>query len=225
MAAQYWASHSAQGLRRSRVGGLLSSMRRNGTAAWLPQPLWPSQPRPARHAGRALWAVTAPRADTAAAHRWPRWEEVAGTSKRGPQSMRRARRGRWRFGALDRCTSFAEGEEAVPVSFSAEHGCGTERRDGGGSGMGGTTRRKKGVGSPGSVAPRGGGRRGRLGGVWRRQGHATDGGRQRSSSRCEVGDEGGGGPVRRPRLGHYHGPTHAHSAAFDLKRIFKLNMI
>jgi hypothetical protein len=41
----------------------------------------------------ALWAVTASRADAAVAHRWPRWEEVAGTSKRGPQSMRRARRG------------------------------------------------------------------------------------------------------------------------------------
>jgi hypothetical protein len=28
-----------------------------------------------------------------AAHWWPRWEEVAGTSKRGPRSMRWARRG------------------------------------------------------------------------------------------------------------------------------------
>jgi hypothetical protein len=28
-----------------------------------------------------------------AAHRWPRWEEVAGTSKWGLRSMRRARRG------------------------------------------------------------------------------------------------------------------------------------
>jgi hypothetical protein len=48
-------------------------------------------------AGAARWAVTAPRADAAArlvaAHRWPRWEEVAGTSKRGPRTMRQARRG------------------------------------------------------------------------------------------------------------------------------------
>jgi hypothetical protein len=28
-----------------------------------------------------------------AAHRWPRWEEVANTSKRGPRSMHRARLG------------------------------------------------------------------------------------------------------------------------------------
>jgi hypothetical protein len=52
---------------------------------------------PVRRAGRALWAVTAPRADAAAqsavAHRRLRWEEVAGTSKRGPRSMRLARRG------------------------------------------------------------------------------------------------------------------------------------
>jgi hypothetical protein len=40
-------------------------------------------------------------------------------------------RGWRRFSALDRCTGFAEGEEGVPVSFGAEHGRGTERRDGG----------------------------------------------------------------------------------------------
>jgi hypothetical protein len=61
----------------------------------------------------------------------------------------------------------------VPASFLAEHGCGTEGRDGGhqwllterkrengeGSGAGGATQRKEEGRVPGSVTPRGGGRR------------------------------------------------------------------
>jgi hypothetical protein len=38
-------------------------------------------------------AATGAAARPVAARRWPRWEEVASTSKRGPRSMRHARRG------------------------------------------------------------------------------------------------------------------------------------
>jgi hypothetical protein len=97
MAAPYRASHLAHGLRLSQAGGPLSSLGQMAEAACCPRPLWPSQPKPARRAWHALWAVTAPRADAVArlvaAHRWPWWEEVAGTNKRGPWSMHRMRRG------------------------------------------------------------------------------------------------------------------------------------
>jgi hypothetical protein len=72
----------------------------------------------------------------------------------------------------------------------------------------------------------------RIGGpgrVWRRQGHTTGVGGRRSALRGstrEAGDEGGGGSGQGgSRLGYCHGPTQAHSADFDLKRIFKLNTI
>jgi hypothetical protein len=84
-------------LQRSRAGGLLAGPK----LPRRPAGCGPAhgQPRLAQRVGHALWAVTAPRANTAArlaaAHRWPRWEEMASTSKRGPGSMRRARRVGW----------------------------------------------------------------------------------------------------------------------------------
>jgi hypothetical protein len=84
MAAQYWASHSAHGLQCSRVGGPPSLLGQNGTAAL--------QPTTTMAQRQCDGAVTVPRdnatAQPVAAHWWPRWEEVAGTSKRGPRSMR-----------------------------------------------------------------------------------------------------------------------------------------
>jgi hypothetical protein len=80
----------------SRVHGLLSVAGRHGHGL---------SARPTSQPGQLwLWRVTSTKSAVTAAAvgaaawpvvacRWPRWEEVANTSKRGPRSMRRARRG------------------------------------------------------------------------------------------------------------------------------------
>jgi hypothetical protein len=80
----------------SRAHSLLSAAGRlgHGLGAWptsRPGQLWLWRAASTQSAvivaaaGAAAWPVVA--------RRWPRWEEVAGTSNRGPQSMRHARRG------------------------------------------------------------------------------------------------------------------------------------
>jgi hypothetical protein len=80
-------------------------------------------------------------------------------------------------------------------------------------------------GGPARTAPRGG-RRGALEGSGTGRGARPVGVRD-SHPACAPGQgmKGWGFGQGGPRLGRCHGPAHAHSANFDLKRISKLNTI
>jgi hypothetical protein len=88
----------------------------------------------------------------------------------GGGASARIRRGRWCFGALDRCTGLVERGRKVPANLGAERGCGMKERGGGHQRLL-TERREKGWG-PTQAAPRGGRRRG--GRAWSR--HAEEDG-------------------------------------------------